>query len=98
MPNNLNLHIAEIAGRGRAQAPAGGAVPDVGPGDMHRDPSADYHRVNEIVNEEFSDAGEIAKAWIRRAYLAESFAKALEAELEKLRRAQQCNDRAKSSS
>jgi len=62
-----------LTGKGQHTAPAA-VVPGVEAGDCNRDPVADYET-----------ADTLGKAWIRRCINAENFAKALEAELNKLR-------------
>ena len=72
-----NVIAADIvlSGHGKNKAPAG-PVPDVVCGDCDRNPAHDYAITDET-----------GRAWIRRAVQAESFAKAIETELEKLRAA-----------
>ncbi len=70
---------AKIQGEGTMTLP-GSPVPSVCKGDMARDPAADYHDAS------ISGAEDgVLYAWIRRAVHAEAFAKALQADLEKLR-------------
>lgn len=73
MAHNIKVGETILAGNGYNKSPAG-PVPDVQRGDCDRVPKEDYERTDRV-----------GQAWIRRAVLAEAFAKSLESELEKKR-------------
>ena len=71
-----------IDGTGTSSPPGGSAIPPPTAEDLALDPVSSHAYATEMPEEVFSLP---CAAWIRRAVHAEAFAKALEAELERLR-------------
>lgn len=73
------LEKTKVRGEGTVTLPSA-AVPPVTKADMAMDPAGEYETAVLL-----DYGGTVIQAWIRRAYHAERFAKALEEELERLR-------------